>query len=86
MIKEKIIEIRQKNKLTQADFGKVLNIAQFTISRYDGTTRNIKQACTKHVPNMYQTCTKHVPNMYNIGKELYSLPKITEKLLLPSKN
>ena len=61
MIKEKIIEIRQKNKLTQADFGKVLNIAQFTISRYDGTTRNIKQACTKHVPNMYQTCTKHVP-------------------------
>ena len=33
MLKEKIIEIRQKNKLTQAEFGDVLKIAQFTISR-----------------------------------------------------
>ena len=35
MLKEKIIEIRQKNKLTQAEFGDVLKIAQFTISRIE---------------------------------------------------
>ena len=35
MLKEKIVEIRQKNKLTQAEFGEVLKIAQFTISRIE---------------------------------------------------
>ena len=35
MLKEKIIEIRQKNRLTQSEFGEVLGIAQFTISRIE---------------------------------------------------
>ena len=35
MLKEKIIEIRQKKRLTQAEFGEVLGIAQFTISRIE---------------------------------------------------
>ena len=35
MINEKIIEIRQKKRLTQAEFGEVLGIAQFTISRIE---------------------------------------------------
>jgi DNA-binding XRE family transcriptional regulator len=35
MLKEKIIEIRQKKRLTQAEFGEVLGIPQFTISRIE---------------------------------------------------
>ena len=56
MIKEKIIEIRQKNKLTQADFGKVLNIAQFTISRIE----MMKEKC-------FQVLSLSLTNCLNIS-------------------
>lgn len=35
MIKEKIIEIRQKNRLSQAEFSKILNMTQNAIGRIE---------------------------------------------------
>ena len=35
MIKEKIIEIRQKKRLSQAQFGKILNVTTATIGRIE---------------------------------------------------
>ncbi len=42
MLKEKIIEIRQKNRLTQSEFGEVLGIAQYTISRIERGQQDVE--------------------------------------------
>ena len=41
MINEKIIEIRQKNKLSQSEFGKSLGVTQFVIGRIERNQQDV---------------------------------------------
>ena len=88
MLKEKIIEIRQKNKLTQAEFGDVLKIAQFTISRIERGQQEVDLKmliglATHFDVNLHELITGEVLNIPNDGRnaELETENRLMRELL-----
>ena len=86
MLKEKIIEIRQKNKLTQAEFGDVLKIAQFTISRIERGQQEVDLkmliGLSEHFDvNLHELITGEVLNNDARNAELETENRLMRELL-----
>ena len=88
MIKEKIIEIRQKKRLSQAQFGKILNVTTATIGRIERGKQEVDLKmliglATHFDVNLHELVTGEVLNIPNDARnaELETENRLMRELL-----
>ena len=88
MIKDKIIEIRQKNRLKQAQFGKILNLTPDQVSRIERGKQEVDLKMLRELAehfdvNLHELITGEVLNIPNDGRnaELETENRLMRELL-----
>ena len=88
MIKDKIIEIRQKNRLKQAQFGKILNLTPDQVSRIERGKQEVDLKMLRELAehfdvNLHELITGEVLNIPNDARnaELETENRLMRELL-----